>query len=101
MKTISNKKTQIIISKEGEKEEFLDYKGICLICLNVPISKGLGMTEMRQNVTTGKKIQDSKDKIKLEDAEFEYLKKCIDQKEDWTISHEDIVEFYNYINSIE
>ncbi len=97
MKTIENKETEIDADGKGTMATYGDIiKGVLE---TVPLGQGVTISDMRMAINVVGAIDSSNGKIKLEDAEFDYMKKKLNENQ-WGIVHKDIVEMVEYIESI-
>lgn len=99
MKVITNKKTSILSSLEGEVKP-MSYVDLLKMIMNFPPSNGYSISEMRQRLKIYSQLESSKDNtISLEDADFEVVKACVIEFR-WTQAHKEIVEFVDHIESL-
>jgi hypothetical protein len=82
----------------GKKENGFDYKLLIKNILSVPVNPQVGLTvdEIRKAVRIMDLIDKSKDKLELEDADYDYLKNRIETNK-FAIAHKDIIEFVDDI----
>jgi hypothetical protein len=96
MKKFENKKTEF-----QDETGSLGYANFAIICLNQIPEGGLSPVEMSKRIKVLNPLQDLKvgETLKIEDADFEILKQCASVTR-WSMIHEDIVKFHNYLEKI-
>lgn len=94
MKQLENKTTTI--EKENGKCLYSD-----LINLVIKQGKqgGFGYDDIEQRLAIGSKTKEANGFIDLEDAQFNYLKKLVNDMK-WNVVHESIIQFRNDINAV-
>jgi hypothetical protein len=98
MKTFVNKETEFTL---GEKK--LGYADLAKFCLDNPPKEGWAPADMKMSIKVEAKLEDKEfgAKIKLEDAEFDYLhKRSQPDQMRWAIKHAAIVDFTDYLESL-
>lgn len=99
MKAITNKETTIV-TKEGDSERKMTYLDLLKLIMNQPPANGYTISEMRQRLKIfAELVEDKKNKINLEDADFTVVKKCVLEFK-WAQPHKDIVEFVDHLESL-
>lgn len=91
MKEFVNKTTGI-----KEENKFILYSDLCKICINKTPEGGFTIEEMSKRLRIMEVLNKKKDKIILEDFDFEILKACIKNIK-WGFMHKDLVEFNNTV----
>lgn len=98
-----NKGTKVLQST-GDSERELTFADFLVTCINTP-KDGVQFTyedqikrpSLRDKVVTMKSMEDS---IELTMDEFITVKTVVnDMKDKWTITHQSIVDFTDYVNS--
>lgn len=99
MKTITNKETKIK-SSTGPDEKFLTRNDLLKIVTNDPPERGCLISEMRSRLKILSAIEKSDgEKLVLEDADFEILKKAYNSFE-WQVLHNDIVDLADHLEEV-
>lgn len=94
MKQIENKETSI---EKGESN--CKYSDLVSIVVNQKQQGGFGITDISMRLKIEDKAKQANGTIDLEDAEFSYLKKLVNESK-WNVVNADILKFYEDINSI-
>lgn len=96
MKTIENKKTSILIAEN----KTASYADLIKLIINNPGREGFDLKAIKQRLEIISNIETAKDdKIEIENANIELIKKLVDEYK-WATIHKEIVEFIEYIKSI-
>ena len=97
MKTILNKTTSI---KFNEDRNFM-YSDLIRACLDSLATDGITNEDMLKSFRIEKNLESIEDdKIKMEDADFEFFKNVCFARMRWRIRHKDIKEFIECIDNI-
>ena len=106
MKTFINKETSIRTADDkGNIVSILNYKDLAIIAINSKSNsqQGYSTDEMRKDFRVLDALDNLKsvnDTIQLEDADFNRLYTKVMSTTNWPIMHKDIVDFEDYIKSI-
>ena len=93
MKTIENKEINFA-------DDVKDYATLIKFCMNRTPQGGYTVEEMRKRLRVLDVIEKAGKEINLEDADFECAKTCVKGMK-WGTMHQEIVDFVDYINSVE
>lgn len=96
MKTIELKKVTVL--KQTAPTE-VNYSEWIKTAINVPPQHGFTVDDIRWRIKVVELIEKAHDDVSIEDAEFDKVKKCINDMK-WNIVDEEIVIFIDYINSL-
>lgn len=91
---LCNKLTSIY---KNEKD-FLSYFDLISENLGKVPASGLTIIEMKKVLELLDRLK-TNEEIKIEEQEYQYLLKSI-MSTKWTVIHKDLVEFYDYLNSL-
>lgn len=94
MKTIENKTTTI-----QKPDGLCSYADLIETIINQKVQGGYSISDITMRLKIDDKIKNANGVIELEDAEFTYLKKLVNESK-WNGLHEDILKFHEDINSL-
>ena len=99
----NSSKTEITKQEEDGSKSFLGYADLAKFCTDNPPKDGWDKDSMKLSIKIEDKLEKAKlgDKIKLEDAEFEYLYKAAQPNSmKWAMKHKDLIAFLDYIETL-
>jgi len=97
MKTIENKKSDILLRELGEKKA--TYFELIHYCLNMTPQGGFTFDEMKKRLRIADAVNINKDSAELEDADFDKLKECLKLTRWISINHF-LTDFETHILSL-
>jgi hypothetical protein len=98
MKSFENKKTEFT-----DKEKEVGFAKMAIFVLNNPPKNGWDPMSIKKSLTIEAKMEKAKmgEKIKLEDAEFDYLyERAQPENMRWALKHQAIVDFSEYLDEL-
>ena len=98
MKKLENKAIEL---KFGEDKTEMGFVDLAIVCMNQIPEGGVPPLEMSKRIAILGKLNNAKlgEKVELEDAQFEMLKRLADNT-GWRLIHKDIVAFNEHLEKL-
>jgi hypothetical protein len=96
MKQLENKLTSIPLNETSNAR----YSDLLMLVINRPLKSGVTTQDMRRDFKILDKLEASKDVIEFTDEELAYIKASLPNVQ-YPLKHRDVVDFEDYIESID